>query len=81
MVVCQVQPWHALILPAIIIFSIFLLLGYDMAYIFNGYVYHTEYDRVTIISKQSLQNTGDNVLALAKGVANAPEMDNPEVRR
>lgn len=58
-----------------------MLLGYDMAYIFNGYVYHTEYDRVTIISKQSLQNTGDNVLALAKGVANAPEMDNPEVRR
>ncbi|XP_073848916.1 endoplasmic reticulum metallopeptidase 1 [Musca autumnalis] len=52
--------------------------GFDMAYIFNGYVYHTEYDRVNIISKQSLQNTGDNVLALAKGVANAPEMENPE---
>lgn len=55
------------------------IVGFDMAYIFNGYVYHTEYDRVNIISKQSLQNTGDNVLALAKGVANAPEMDNPEV--
>lgn len=50
-----------------------------MAYIFNGYVYHTEYDRVNIISRESLQNTGDNVLALAKGVANAPEMDNPSV--
>uniref|UniRef100_A0A1I8NNC2 FXNA-like protease n=1 Tax=Stomoxys calcitrans TaxID=35570 RepID=A0A1I8NNC2_STOCA len=52
--------------------------GFDMAYIFNGYVYHTEYDRVNIISKRSLQNTGDNVVVLAKGVANAPEMDNPE---
>lgn len=49
-----------------------------MAYIFNGYVYHTEYDRVNIISKESLQNTGDNVLVLATSVANAPEMDDPD---
>ncbi|XP_065367014.1 endoplasmic reticulum metallopeptidase 1 [Calliphora vicina] len=52
--------------------------GLDMAYMFNGYVYHTEFDRVNIVSKESLQNTGDNVLVLAKGIANAPEMDDPE---
>ena len=49
-----------------------------MAYIFNGYVYHTEYDRFNVVSRESLQNTGDNVLSLALGVANAPEMDDPE---
>ncbi|XP_036344798.1 endoplasmic reticulum metallopeptidase 1-like [Rhagoletis pomonella] len=51
--------------------------GLDMAYIFNGYVYHTEFDRFNVLAKGSLQNTGDNVLSLARSIANAPEMDNP----
>lgn len=54
-------------------------LGLDMAYIFNGYVYHTEYDLVNIFPKGALQNTGDNVLALAKALANAPEMEDTSV--
>ncbi|TMW54766.1 hypothetical protein DOY81_000297, partial [Sarcophaga bullata] len=49
--------------------------GLDIAYVFHGYVYHTEYDRINILIKESLQNTGDNILVLAKGIANAPEMD------
>ncbi|XP_037955885.1 endoplasmic reticulum metallopeptidase 1 [Teleopsis dalmanni] len=50
--------------------------GLDMAYTFNGFVYHTEHDRVNTFPKGSLQNTGDNVLVLAKAIANAPEMEN-----
>ena len=49
--------------------------GLDIAYVFHGYVYHTEYDRINILTKESLQNTGENILVLAKGIANAPEMD------
>ncbi|EDW72284.2 uncharacterized protein Dwil_GK20844 [Drosophila willistoni] len=49
--------------------------GLDMAYIFNGYVYHTKYDRVNVFPRSSFQHTGDNVLALAKALANAPELD------
>lgn len=51
--------------------------GLDMAYTYNGYVYHTEFDRFNVLPKGSLQNTGDNVLHLARSIANAPEMENP----
>ncbi|XP_036344797.1 LOW QUALITY PROTEIN: endoplasmic reticulum metallopeptidase 1-like, partial [Rhagoletis pomonella] len=50
--------------------------GVDLAYIFNGYVYHTEFDRMDALSKGSLQSTGDNILSLAKAIGNAPEMRN-----
>ncbi|KAH8300218.1 hypothetical protein KR044_011636, partial [Drosophila immigrans] len=49
--------------------------GLDMAYLFNGYVYHTKYDRVNVFPRSSFQHTGDNVLSLAKALANAPELD------
>ncbi|XP_017865425.1 PREDICTED: endoplasmic reticulum metallopeptidase 1 isoform X1 [Drosophila arizonae] len=49
--------------------------GLDMAYIFNGYVYHTKFDRVNVFPRASFQHTGDNVLALARALANAPELD------
>jgi len=52
-----------------------MLIGLDMAYIFNGYVNQTEYDRVNILPKGSLQHTGDNVIVLAKALANAYELD------
>uniref|UniRef100_A0A0K8UYI2 FXNA-like protease n=2 Tax=Bactrocera latifrons TaxID=174628 RepID=A0A0K8UYI2_BACLA len=51
--------------------------GLDMAYTYNGYVYHTEFDRFNVLPKGSLQNTGDNILHLARSIANAPEMENP----
>lgn len=55
--------------------------GLDMAYIFNGYVYHSKYDRVNIFPRASLQHTGDNVLALARELGNAPELDDIEVSK
>ncbi|XP_004535852.1 endoplasmic reticulum metallopeptidase 1 isoform X1 [Ceratitis capitata] len=51
--------------------------GLDIAYTYNGYVYHTQFDRFNVLTKGSLQNTGDNVLHLARSIANAPEMENP----
>ncbi|KAH8400838.1 hypothetical protein KR009_001397, partial [Drosophila setifemur] len=49
--------------------------GLDMAYISNGYVYHTKYDRIKVFPRASLQHTGDNILSLARALANAPEVD------
>ncbi|ALC41587.1 CG13160, partial [Drosophila busckii] len=48
--------------------------GVDMANTKNGFVYHSKFDRYDVISRDSLQNTGENVLALARGISNAPEM-------
>lgn len=52
-----------------------------MAYVYNGYVYHTEFDSFSVFPKASLQNTGDNVLSLAKSVGNAPEMGSATVSK
>ncbi|ALC41588.1 CG13160, partial [Drosophila busckii] len=52
--------------------------GLDMAGAYNGYVYHTKYDRFDVISRDSLQNTGENLLSLVRGIGNAPEMYNTE---
>ncbi|XP_002005478.2 endoplasmic reticulum metallopeptidase 1 [Drosophila mojavensis] len=52
--------------------------GLDMAHTLNGYVYHTKYDRFNIIPRRTYQLTGDNVLGLIKGLANAPELENPD---
>uniref|UniRef100_A0A1B0G958 FXNA-like protease n=1 Tax=Glossina morsitans morsitans TaxID=37546 RepID=A0A1B0G958_GLOMM len=49
--------------------------GYDMAFITNGYVYHTEHDKINVMPKGSLQHTGDNVLTLAKCLGNAQELN------
>lgn len=53
--------------------------GLDMAHTYNGFVYHTKYDRFNVISRNSYQSIGDNVLALAKSLANAPELEDPAV--
>uniref|UniRef100_A0A1A9W2G4 FXNA-like protease n=1 Tax=Glossina brevipalpis TaxID=37001 RepID=A0A1A9W2G4_9MUSC len=52
--------------------------GLDMAHQYNGYVYHTRYDRAEIISRNTLQNTGDNVLALVRAIANSTEIENTD---
>uniref|UniRef100_A0A1L8DUA3 FXNA-like protease n=1 Tax=Nyssomyia neivai TaxID=330878 RepID=A0A1L8DUA3_9DIPT len=49
--------------------------GLDMAYSYNGYVYHTKYDRLETIHKGTFQHTGDNVLSLVKGMANSHDLD------
>uniref|UniRef100_A0A1B0BKH5 Peptidase M28 domain-containing protein n=1 Tax=Glossina palpalis gambiensis TaxID=67801 RepID=A0A1B0BKH5_9MUSC len=54
--------------------------GLDMAHQYNGYVYHTRYDRPKIIPRNTLQNTGDNVLALVRAIANSTELEDTELR-
>ncbi|XP_067630290.1 endoplasmic reticulum metallopeptidase 1 isoform X2 [Eurosta solidaginis] len=51
--------------------------GLDMAHQYNGYVYHTRFDVPEIIPRGTFQNTGDNVLALVREIANAPELEDP----
>ncbi|XP_005177919.1 endoplasmic reticulum metallopeptidase 1 [Musca domestica] len=52
--------------------------GLDMAHSYNGYVYHTKYDRFNAIPRRTYQLTGNNILSLAKALANAPELEDPE---
>ncbi|XP_032585617.2 endoplasmic reticulum metallopeptidase 1 [Drosophila mojavensis] len=52
--------------------------GLDIAQIINGYIYHTKYDRIDVIPRSSIQSTGDNVLSLVRGLANATELHNPQ---
>lgn len=46
----------------------------DFAHATWGYLYHTAYDALDTIPLESLQHTGDNVLSLVRGLANAPEL-------
>ncbi|XP_030558012.1 endoplasmic reticulum metallopeptidase 1-like [Drosophila novamexicana] len=52
--------------------------GLDMAQINNGYVYHTIFDNYAAVPRDSLQNTGENVLPLVRAFANASEMHDTE---
>jgi hypothetical protein len=51
--------------------------GLDFAYVENGWRYHTRYDSIDYISLESIQYTGNNVLALVKKIANSNELANP----
>lgn len=51
----------------------------DIGQCINGYIYHTKYDAIDVIPRESLQNTGDNALNLIRGFANATELYNTEV--
>lgn len=55
------------------------LAGLDIAQVINGYIYHTKYDRIDVIPRGSIQNTGDNVLSLVRALSNAHELYNTEV--
>lgn len=50
-----------------------------MAQFTNGYIYHTKYDLIDVIPRGALQNTGDNLLSLVRGIANATELHNTAV--
>ncbi|XP_075168832.1 endoplasmic reticulum metallopeptidase 1 [Haematobia irritans] len=52
--------------------------GLDLAHTFNGFVYHTKYDRFNVIPRRTYQLTGNNVLNVAKALANAPELEDTE---
>ncbi|XP_017126541.2 endoplasmic reticulum metallopeptidase 1-like isoform X1 [Drosophila elegans] len=68
------------ILPSDTDFSIFVkygkLIGLDIAQFINGYTYHTKYDRFANIPRESIQNTGENLLSLVRALSNATELDN-----
>lgn len=46
----------------------FIITGLDFAWSTNGYVYHTTFDNVDQVPLGSLQRTGDNILALVRGI-------------
>lgn len=51
-----------------------------MAFINNGYRYHTKYDGFSNIPLGSFQHAGDNTLSLVKNLANAEEIDDLELQ-
>lgn len=51
--------------------------GLDFAYVQDGWRYHTRYDSIDYISLESVQHTGNNILALTKKIANSRELSNP----
>nr|XP_023012163.1 endoplasmic reticulum metallopeptidase 1-like [Leptinotarsa decemlineata] len=57
------------------------LSGLDFAWSANGYVYHTKFDSIEQVPLGSLQRTGDNILALAKGMAQGHHLSNVEKYR
>ncbi|XP_058813526.1 endoplasmic reticulum metallopeptidase 1-like [Topomyia yanbarensis] len=48
--------------------------GMDLAHFLNGYRYHTKYDSLEYLSLPVLQHTGDNMLALTRGMANCEHL-------
>ncbi|KAH8285616.1 hypothetical protein KR054_011701, partial [Drosophila jambulina] len=53
--------------------------GLDMAQTHNGYVYHTSFDTFDVVPGRSIQNTGDNILALVRGYTNASELSEERI--
>ena len=49
--------------------------GLDMAWGFNGYVYHTARDDVDQLGTGFMQHGGDNVLPTTLAFAHAPSID------
>lgn len=52
-----------------------------MAHFDNGYVYHTRMDSMDFVSPGVFQHTGDNLLALLRALANAPELSDIEAAK
>ncbi|XP_043643211.1 endoplasmic reticulum metallopeptidase 1-like isoform X2 [Drosophila teissieri] len=52
--------------------------GLDIAQFSNGYVYHTAFDSFDVVPGRSVQNTGENILSLARALSNASELANTE---
>lgn len=57
------------------------LSGLDFAWSANGYVYHTRFDTIDQIPLGTLQRTGDNILALARGMAQGHQLASIESHR
>eukprot|EP00794_Sanderia_malayensis_P013703 gene13703-15130_t len=54
------------------------LVGIDIAYASNGYVYHTRYDHAKAIPDGSIQRGGENILAVIKSLSNSPYLVHEE---
>ena len=50
------------------------MVGIDIAYASNGYVYHTRHDNASIIPDGSIQRAGDNILAVTKALSKSPHL-------
>ena len=57
------------------------LVGIDIAYASNGYVYHTRHDNSTIIPDGSIQRAGDNILAVTKALSKSPYLFHSDDRK
>ncbi|EDV23411.1 uncharacterized protein TRIADDRAFT_28009 [Trichoplax adhaerens] len=55
--------------------------GLDLAYVTNGYVYHTRYDDTKAIPPGCMQRTGENVLGAMRGLVCTDELVNPGYSR
>uniref|UniRef100_A0A1I7Y0S5 FXNA-like protease n=1 Tax=Steinernema glaseri TaxID=37863 RepID=A0A1I7Y0S5_9BILA len=51
--------------------------GLDLAFVQNGYWYHTEFDKAEMITTGSMQRTGENILATLRHLLDSPYLDNP----
>lgn len=51
--------------------------GLDFAYVEAGWRYHTRYDSIDYIPLESIQYTGNNILALTLHIANSNELVDP----
>lgn len=77
------ELFQANIIPSDTDFRIFRDFGHvpglDFAHSYNGYVYHTKFDRYDVIPRGTLQATGENILCLTRAFANAEELEDSEV--
>ncbi|XP_062868297.1 endoplasmic reticulum metallopeptidase 1 [Trichomycterus rosablanca] len=55
--------------------------GIDLAFIENGFIYHTKYDTPDRIHTDSIQRAGDNILALLKHLLNTETLADPSEYR
>lgn len=52
------------------------VVGLDIAYYKNGWVYHTEFDKVDIINEGAIQHGGENLVAIADALLASPNLNN-----
>ncbi len=54
------------------------LVGIDVAYASNGYVYHTYHDNASVIPDGSIQRGGENIFAVIKSLSKSPYLIHEE---